>query len=106
MSRLELRELHQPRVWEVLERGTIVGWAAAVTVDGERQITYGFHAADHDEALGSELLAHLVAQEPERPLYARIPPEDAASAAVLARVGFTELSRDAEVVYVLPPTLE
>ena len=58
-----------------------------------------------------------MSREPERPLFARAAAHNAASLAVLKKLGFTEVSRDVEyapgvgreveeIVLVLPPTLE
>lgn len=104
-------------VWVVTENGGFAGTAAAFTIDGDREVTYWIARHARGRGVGTAALRLLVAREPERPLYARVAAHNAPSAALLARVGFTEVSRSTafapglgreveEVVYVLPPTLE
>ena len=91
--------------WVVTDDGRPIGAAAVFTADGEREATYLLNDPDPDTA--AETLRLLGSREPERPLYARLPVDDEASAAMLARLGFTELSRtDVELRVILPPTLE
>jgi RimJ/RimL family protein N-acetyltransferase len=67
--------------------------------------------------VATEALRLLLAREAERPLFARVATHNLASRAVLAKVGFTEVSRDVsfapglgrdveEIVLTLVPTLE
>jgi len=83
----------------------VVGLAAALDVDGDREILL---AVSPDAAeVATEALRLLTVLEPERPLYACVAADDDPSHAVLARLGFVEHTRDDDdIVYVLPPTLE
>ncbi|WP_150954215.1 GNAT family N-acetyltransferase [Microbacterium testaceum] len=90
----------------IIEDGAVVGVAAALDVDGDREILLAVAPSSHDDT-STEALRLLTAQEPERPLYACVSATDDPSHAVLARIGFVEHERDGDdVVYVLPPTLE
>lgn len=84
----------------------MVGLAAAMTVDGDREIFLAV-APDASGDASTEALRLLTAREAERPLYACVAASDEPSHDVLARIGFVEHQRDGDdVVYVLPPTLE
>ncbi len=104
-------------LWVVTEDGGFAGTAGAYTVDGEREVTYWITRNAWGRGVGTAALRLLVAREPERPLYARVAAGNVASAAMLARLGFTEVSRSTafapgvgaeveEIRLVLPPTLE
>ncbi|MFG6402449.1 GNAT family N-acetyltransferase [Microbacterium sp. P04] len=106
--------LHRRRDAEVVlsvvtEDGGFAGLAASVPLEGAREISVWIagHAAGRD--VGTTALRLLVTREAERPLYARIAAADTASAALLTKMGFTEVdatASSAEVVLALPPTLE
>ncbi|WP_295825901.1 GNAT family N-acetyltransferase [uncultured Microbacterium sp.] len=90
----------------IVEDDSVVGLAAALDVDGEREILLAVSPSAHEEA-PTEALRLLTSHEAERPLYACVSVDDQPSHAVLARIGFVEHERDGDdVVYVLPPTLE
>ncbi|MEX8034158.1 GNAT family N-acetyltransferase [Microbacterium sp. 20-116] len=90
----------------VVEDGSVVGVAAALDVDGDREILLAVSPSAHGDA-PTEAVRLLTAREAERPLYACVSADDEPSHAVLARIGFVEHGRDGDdVVYVLPPTLE
>ncbi|MDF2992587.1 MAG: acetyltransferase, including N-acetylase of ribosomal protein [Microbacterium sp.] len=90
----------------VLADDDVVGMAAALDVDGDREILLAI-TPDADEDVATEALRLLTVLEPERPLYACVAADDDPSHAVLAALGFVEHTRDeADIVYVLPPTLE
>jgi RimJ/RimL family protein N-acetyltransferase len=104
-------------MWVVTEDGGFAGTAGAYSTDGAREVTYWIAPHAQGRGVGTAALRLLVDREPERPLYARVAAGNAASAAMLARLGFTELSRDTafapglgrdaeEIRFVLPPTLE
>jgi RimJ/RimL family protein N-acetyltransferase len=101
----------------VTEDGGFAGTAAVFSVEGDREVTYWIARHAWGRGVATEALRVLVSREPERPLFARVAAHNAASAAVLAKVGFTEVSRDVEfapgigrdveeIVMVLVPTLE
>jgi RimJ/RimL family protein N-acetyltransferase len=101
----------------VTEDGRFAGTAAVFTVDGDREVTYWIARHAWGRGVATRALRVLVANEAERPLYARVASGNSASVAVLERVGFTELSRTMafapgvgreveERVYVLAPVIE
>lgn len=101
----------------VTERGGFAGTAAAFTVDGDREVTYWIARHAQGRGVATEALRLLVSREPVRPLFARVAVHNAPSRAVLAKAGFTEVSRDnafapglgreiEEIVLALVPTLE
>lgn len=101
----------------ITENGGFAGTIAAFTIDGDREVSYWIARHAWGRGVATEALRLLVAREAERPLYARVATENAASRAVLAKVGFTEVSRDVdfapgvgreveEIVMTLVPTLE
>lgn len=104
-------------LYVVTENGGFAGTAALFSADGDREVTYWIARHAWGRGVASEALRLLVSREPERPLFARVAAENAASLAVLTKVGFTEVSRDIEfapgagreveeIVLVLVPTLE
>ena len=101
----------------VTEDGAFVGTAALFTAEGKREVTYWIARTAWGRGVASEALRILIAHEAERPLFARVASHNVASLAVLARNGFTELSRNEdfapgvgrtveEIVMVLMPTLD
>ncbi|MFF7682509.1 hypothetical protein ACFZA2_07075 [Microbacterium sp. NPDC007973] len=93
-------------VYTVSEDGRLSGVAAAMDVDGDREILLAVTPDAGDEA-PTEALRQLTVREAERPLYACVSVDDEPAHDMLARIGFVEHERDgADVVYVLPPTLE
>lgn len=90
----------------IVEDGRITGLAGSMDVDGDREILLAV-APDADPGVPTEALRQLTVREAERPLYACVSADDEPSHDMLARLGFVEHGRDeADVVYVLPPTLE
>lgn len=113
------RERAAPDValYVVTENGGFAGTAALFSADGDREVTYWIARHAWGRGVASEALRILVSREPERPLFARVAAENAASLAVLTKAGFTEVSRDIEfapgvgreveeIVMVLVPNLE
>lgn len=113
------RELAAPEVstFVVTENGGFAGTAAVFSVQGDREVTYWIARHAWGRGVATEALRLLVSREPERPLFARVATQNAASRAVLTKIGFTEVSRDVdfapgvgreaeEIVMVLVPTLE
>jgi RimJ/RimL family protein N-acetyltransferase len=101
----------------VTENGGFAGTAAVFTVEDDREVTYWIARHAWGRGVATEALRILVSREPERPLFARVATHNAASLAVLTKLGFTEVSRDIdfapgagreveEIVMVLVPTLE
>jgi RimJ/RimL family protein N-acetyltransferase len=113
------RERAAPEVatYVVTENGGFAGTAALFSVEGDREVTYWIARHAWGRGVATEALRILVSREAERPLFARVAAHNAASLAVLAKVGFTEVSRDIalapgvgreveEIVLVLVPALE
>ncbi|MFB7891916.1 GNAT family N-acetyltransferase [Microbacterium sp. NPDC056044] len=113
------RELASPGVlsFVVTENGGFAGTAASFTVDGDREVTYWIARHAWGRGVATQALRLLVSREPIRPLFARAAAHNAASIAVLTKVGFTEVSRNVdyapgvgreieEIVFTLPPALD
>lgn len=105
------------RLFVITEDGGFAGTAAAFTIDGDREVTYWVASHARGRGVATAALRLLVAREAERPLYARVAADNAASVAVLQRNGFGEISRETsyapgrgtdieEVVFALAPTLD
>ncbi|MDZ8200680.1 GNAT family N-acetyltransferase [Microbacterium sp. SSW1-59] len=81
------------RLYAVTEDGGFAGTAALFTVDVEREMTFWIAANAWGRGVASEAVRILLSLEPERPLFARAAASNAAALAVLAKAGFTEVSR-------------
>jgi len=104
-------------LYVVTESGGFAGTAALFSAEGDREVTYWIARHAWGRGVATQALRLLVSREPERPLFARAAAHNAASLAVLKKLGFTEVSREfeyapgvgrdvEEIVLVLPPTLE
>lgn len=104
-------------IFVVTENGGFAGTAAAFTVDGDREVSFWLARHAWGRGVATAALRLLVSHEAERPLYARAAAHNAASIAVLTRVGFTEVSRNVdyapgvgreteEIVFALVPALD
>ena len=90
----------------IVEDDEVVGVAATLDVDGDREALLAL-TPDTSRESATEALRLLTIAESERPLYACVAADDDPSHDTLARLGFVEDRRDgADIVYVLPPTLE
>ncbi|MGC5035859.1 GNAT family N-acetyltransferase [Streptomyces sp. DT190] len=72
----------------VLADGDVVGSAAVYGVPGEREVTYWIDRAYWGKGLATAALRALLAQVPERPLYARAAADNVGSLRVLEKCGF------------------
>ncbi|MFE6161817.1 GNAT family N-acetyltransferase [Streptomyces sp. NPDC056486] len=72
----------------VLADGDVVGSAAVYGEPGEREVTYWIDRAYWGRGLGTAALRALLAEVPERPLYARAAADNAGSLRVLEKCGF------------------
>jgi len=72
----------------VLVDGDVVGSAAVYGEPGEREVTYWIDRAYWGQGIATTALRLLVAEVPERPLYARAAADNAASRRVLEKCGF------------------
>ncbi|MEU0006099.1 GNAT family N-acetyltransferase [Streptomyces sp. NPDC006314] len=77
----------------VLADGDVAGNAAVYGVTGEREVTYWIDRAYWGRGVATAALRALLAEVPERPLYARAAADNAASLRVLAKCGFRERAR-------------
>ncbi|MBC7274420.1 MAG: GNAT family N-acetyltransferase [Streptomyces sp.] len=72
----------------VLADGDVVGSAAVYGKPGEREVTYWIDRAYWGRGIATAALRHLLAEVPDRPLYARAAADNAGSLRVLERCGF------------------
>ncbi|MFD8387830.1 GNAT family N-acetyltransferase [Streptomyces sp. NPDC059680] len=77
----------------VLADGEVAGNAAVYGVAGEREVTYWIDRAHWGRGVATAALRALLAEVPERPLYARAAADNAASLRVLHKCGFRETAR-------------
>ena len=101
----------------VTANGGFAGTAAVFSVGDDREISFWIARSAQGRGVATEAARLLIAHEAQRPLFARVAAHNAASIAVLTKIGFTEVSRDAafapgsggdveEIVMTLVPTLE
>ncbi|MFS0792455.1 hypothetical protein [Microbacterium sp. 1P10AE] len=90
----------------IVDGEDVVGLAATLDIDGDREALLAV-TPDTSRESATEALRLLTLAEAERPLYACVAADDDPSHDTLAQLGFVEYERDgADIVYVLPPTLE
>ncbi|NUQ97472.1 MAG: GNAT family N-acetyltransferase [Streptomyces sp.] len=77
----------------VLVDGDVVGTAAVYGEPGEREVTYWIDRAHWGRGIATAALRELVAQVPERPLYARAAADNTGSLRVLSKCGFRVTAR-------------
>jgi RimJ/RimL family protein N-acetyltransferase len=77
----------------VLVDGRVVGSAAVYGEPGEREVTYWIDRAYWGRGVATAALRALLAEVPERPLYARAAADNTASLQVLEKCGFRETAR-------------
>ncbi|MET9257034.1 GNAT family N-acetyltransferase [Streptomyces sp. NPDC003717] len=78
----------------VLADGDVVGSAAVYGEPGEREVTYWVDRAYWGRGVATAALRGLLAEVPERPLYARAAADNAGSLRVLAKCGFEVSAAD------------
>ncbi|MEU3617758.1 GNAT family N-acetyltransferase [Streptomyces sp. NPDC006872] len=79
----------------ILADGDVVGSAAVYGEPGEREVTYWVDRAYWGQGIATAALAALVAEVPERPLFARAAADNAGSLRVLEKCGFRATARAA-----------
>ncbi|MEZ3180546.1 GNAT family N-acetyltransferase [Streptomyces pimonensis] len=79
----------------VLGDGDVVGHASVYGEAGEREVTYWVDRAHWGKGIATAALRALLAEVGERPLYARVAADNAASRRVLERCGFEVSGRAA-----------
>ncbi|MFJ9248734.1 GNAT family N-acetyltransferase [Streptomyces sp. NPDC101776] len=72
----------------VLADGDVVGSAALYGEPGEREVTYWIDRSYWGKGIATAALRDLLAEVPERPLYARVAADNPASRRVLEKCGF------------------
>ncbi|MEG8280138.1 GNAT family N-acetyltransferase [Streptomyces sp. AHA2] len=72
----------------VLADGDVVGSTAVYGEPGEREVTYWIDRAHWGKGIATAALRALLAEVPERPLYARAASDNAGSLRVLDKCGF------------------
>ncbi|MCD7437906.1 GNAT family N-acetyltransferase [Streptomyces lincolnensis] len=77
----------------VLADGDVVGNAAVYGEPGEREVTYWVDRAYWGRGVATAALSALLAEVPERPLYARAAADNAGSRRVLEKCGFRLTAR-------------
>jgi RimJ/RimL family protein N-acetyltransferase len=77
----------------ILADGDVVGGAAVYGEPGEREVTYWVDRAYWGRGVATAALRDMLAQVPERPLYARAAADNAASRRVLEKCGFRLTAR-------------
>jgi RimJ/RimL family protein N-acetyltransferase len=77
----------------ILADGDVVGSTAVYGEPGEREVTYWVDRAHWGRGIATAALGALLAEVPERPLYARAAADNAGSLRVLHKCGFFESAR-------------
>ncbi|OQD54535.1 GNAT family N-acetyltransferase [Streptomyces phaeoluteigriseus] len=77
----------------ILADGDVVGSAAVYGEPGEREVTYWVDRAYWGRGIATAALGALLAEVPERPLYARAADDNAGSRRVLEKCGFRVSAR-------------
>ncbi|MGW1951642.1 GNAT family N-acetyltransferase [Streptomyces sp. NPDC001920] len=77
----------------ILADGDVVGSAAVYGEPGEREVTYWVDRAYWGRGVATAALRELLAEVPERPLYARAAADNAGSLRVLRKCGFRVTAR-------------
>ncbi|MGW0736198.1 GNAT family N-acetyltransferase [Streptomyces sp. NPDC002851] len=78
----------------VLADGDVVGHAAVYGEPGEREVTYWIDRPAWGRGIATAALRALLAEVPERPLYARAAADNGGSARVLEKCGFVVVGRE------------
>ncbi|MFD4573022.1 GNAT family N-acetyltransferase [Streptomyces sp. NPDC058417] len=78
----------------VLVDGDVVGSAAVYGEPGEREVTYWVDRAYWGRGIATAALGLLLAEVPERPLFARAAADNAGSLRVLEKCGFRVTGQD------------
>ncbi|MBD0420904.1 GNAT family N-acetyltransferase [Streptomyces sp. NPDC052309] len=77
----------------ILGDGDVIGSAAVYGEPGEREVTYWVDRAYWGRGVATAALRALLAEVPERPLYARAAADNAGSLRVLEKCGFRPSAR-------------
>ncbi|MBD9733506.1 GNAT family N-acetyltransferase [Streptomyces sp. H28] len=88
-----IRASEQVVVRTVLGDGDVLGSAAVYGEPGEREVTYWIDRAYWGKGIATAALRALLAEVDERPLFARVAADNAASLRVLEKCGFEVSAR-------------
>ena len=77
----------------ILADGDVVGMASVYGEPDEREVTYWVDRAYWGRGIATDALRALLAEVPERPLYARAAADNAGSLRVLEKCGFRQAAR-------------
>ncbi|MFC9285350.1 GNAT family N-acetyltransferase [Streptomyces sp. NPDC057052] len=77
----------------ILADGDVVGSASVYGEPGEREVTYWVDRSHWGRGIATAALGALLAEVPERPLYARAADDNAGSRRVLEKCGFRVTAR-------------
>ena len=80
----------------ILSDGQIVGNIGSFDVEGERHVGFWIGREHWRQGHATRALTELVAEFPERPLYAHVAEHNAASLRVLAKCGFVVVGEEQE----------
>lgn len=91
------RVLSDPENWTraIEEDGVLVGMVATFTMEGDRELTYWVDPSRWGRGIATGAVRLLVADEPHRPLYARVAEHNVGSRRVLERNGFVKVGEEA-----------
>ena len=78
----------------VLADGDVIGHAAVYGEPGEREVTYWIDRPAWGRGIATAALRALIAEVPERPLYARAAADNTGSIRVLEKCGFAVTARE------------
>jgi RimJ/RimL family protein N-acetyltransferase len=92
MSRLRADTSNSYRVIEV--DGAIAGTIASFRIDSELEVTYWVDRTHWGKGIASAALRILLAETPERPVFARAASDNVASLRVLEKAGFRRVGVD------------
>jgi RimJ/RimL family protein N-acetyltransferase len=81
----------------VESEGTVVGYVGSFVRDGLREVAYWYGREHWGRGIATAALRAFVAELPERPLFARVTVDHAASRRVLEKVGFRVEARESTV---------
>lgn len=74
--------------------GVLVGSISSFAIEGDREVSYWIDRAHWGRGIATAALAAFLAEEPERPLFARTASHNLASSHTLARNGFVVVGSD------------
>ncbi len=83
------------RLRAIEHKREVIGSVASFLIGGQREITYWLDPKLWGRGLATSALTQFLAEEPERPLQARVAKHNLGSCRVLEKCGFRRLGQDA-----------